>query len=177
MSANGSAIGAPAAELETPALCLDLEAYRRNLRRMAEYLIGHGLAWRPHMKGQKAPELAHEAVAAGACGVTCATLYEAEAMLEAGIESVLLANQVAGKRKLARLARLARGGGLIVATDSQEHAVQINAAATAEGSLVPVVVEIDAGMKRCGVTSGPPAAELALRIAAMPGLRFRGVMA
>src|SRR5690348_5920361 len=130
MSANGSAIGVPLAELETPALCLDLEAYRRNLRRMAKYIIdGHGLAWRPHMKGQKAPELAREAVAAGACGVTCATLYEAEAMLEAGIESVLLANQVAGRRKLARLARLACGGGLIVATDSEEHAAQINAAA------------------------------------------------
>jgi D-serine deaminase-like pyridoxal phosphate-dependent protein len=175
MSANGSAIGEPVAELETPALCLDLEAYRRNLRRMAEYIIdGHGLAWRPHMKGQKAPELSREAVAAGACGVTCATLYEAEAILEAGIESVLLANQVAGT---ARLARLARGGGLTVATDSQEHAAQIDAAALAEGSLVPVVVEIDAGMKRCGVTSGPPEAELALRIAAMPGLRFHGVMA
>jgi D-serine deaminase-like pyridoxal phosphate-dependent protein len=98
-------------------------------------------------------------------------------MLEAGIGSVLLANQVAGTRKLARLARLARdGGGLIVASDSAEHAAQLNAAALAEGSRVSVVVEIDAGMKRCGVAPGRPAAELALRIAAMPGLRFRGVM-
>ena len=71
MSANASAIGIPVAELETPALCLDLEAYRRNLRRMTDYIIrSHGLAWRPHMKGQKAPELAREAAAAGASGVT-----------------------------------------------------------------------------------------------------------
>src|SRR5215471_10469264 len=93
MSANADAIGLPVGELETPALCLDLEAYRRNLRRMTDYIIdGHGLAWRPHMKGQKAPELAREAVAAGACGVTCATLYEAEAMLEAGVDDILIAN-------------------------------------------------------------------------------------
>jgi D-serine deaminase-like pyridoxal phosphate-dependent protein len=129
------------------------------------------------MKGQKAPELAREAVAAGACGVTCATLYEAEAMLEAGIGSVLLANQVAGARKLSRLARVARDGRLIVATDSEEHAAQINAAALAHGSVVSVVVEVDAGMKRCGVAPGRPAAELALCITAMPGLRFRGLMA
>src|SRR6266542_2021443 len=112
MSANLSGVGVPLAELETPALCLDLEVYRRNLRRMAEYIHRHGLAWRPHMKGQKATELAHEALAAGACGVTCATLYEAEAMLDAGIGSVLLANEVAGTRKLARLARLASNPGL-----------------------------------------------------------------
>jgi D-serine deaminase-like pyridoxal phosphate-dependent protein len=178
MSANQGAIGAPLSELETPALCLDLDAYRRNLQRMADYIIRrHGLAWRPHMKGQKATELAHEAVAAGACGVTCATLYEAEAMIESGIASVLLAHQVAGARKLARLARLARKGGLIAATDSEEHAAQLNAAAQAEGTAVSVVVEVDAGMQRCGIAPGPAAAALALRIAAMPGLKVRGVMA
>src|SRR5438128_10789173 len=85
MSANADTIGMPVGELETPALCLDLEAYRRNLRRMADYIIQtHGLAWRPHMKGQKASELAREAVAAGATGVTCATLYEAEVMVDSG---------------------------------------------------------------------------------------------
>jgi len=92
MSANADTIGMPVGELETPALCLDLGAYRRNLRRMADYIIQtHGLAWRPHMKGQKAPELAREAVAAGATGVTCATLYEAEVMVDSGVDDVLLA--------------------------------------------------------------------------------------
>jgi D-serine deaminase-like pyridoxal phosphate-dependent protein len=178
MSANADAIGATTAELETPALCLDLEAYRRNLRRMAEYICDvHRLAWRPHMKGLKAPELAREALAAGASGVTCATLYEAEAMVDAGVDNVLLANQVAGARKLARLARLARRARFIVATDSQDHAAQLNAAALAEGAVVPVLVEVDAGMKRCGTAPRAPAAHLALRIAAMPGLRFLGLMA
>src|SRR5437879_9243198 len=149
MSANADAIGMSVGELETPVLCLDLEAYRRHLRRMADYIIGtHGLAWRPHMKGQKAPELAREAVAAGAAGVTCATLNEAEVMVDSGVDNILLANQVAGARKLARLARLARRGRVIAATDSQEHAVQLNTAALAEATIVPVLVEVDVGMKR-----------------------------
>jgi len=178
MSANADAVGVPVEELETPALCLDLEAYRRNLRRMAEYITGiHGLAWRPHMKGQKAPQLAQESLAAGAAGVTCATLYESEAMVDAGIDSVLLANQVAGARKLARLARLTKRARVIAATDSEEHAAQLNVAAMAESTVIPVLVEVDAGMKRCGVAPGAPTAELALRIGAMSGLRFLGVMA
>ena len=130
----------PVGELETPVLCLDLEAYRSNLRRMVDYIIQtHGLAWRPHMKGQKAPELAREAVAAGATGVTCATLYEAEVMVDSGVDDVLLANQVAGARKLARLARLARRARVIAATDSLEHAAQLNAAALAERVVAPVL--------------------------------------
>ena len=167
----------PVGELETPALCLDLEAYRRNLRRMADYIIRtHGLAWRPHMKGQKAPELAREAVAAGAAGVTCATLYEAEVMVDSGVDNVLLANQVAGERKLARLARLARRARVIAATDSLEHAAQLNTVALSERAIVPVLVEVDVGMKRCGVASGAPAAQLARCVHQMPGLRFLGLM-
>ena len=85
MSGNAEAIGVPLADLETPALCLDIEVYRRNVARMTDYIVRrHGLAWRPHIKGQKAAELAREAVAAGAIGVTCATLYEAEVMVHAG---------------------------------------------------------------------------------------------
>jgi D-serine deaminase-like pyridoxal phosphate-dependent protein len=177
MSANADAIGIAVGEIETPALCLDLEAYRRNLRRMADYIIrAHALAWRPHMKGQKAPELALEALAAGASGVTCATLYEAEAMADSGVGDILLANQVAGTRKLARLARLALRARVIAATDSPEHAFQLNAAALAENAIVPVLVEVDVGMKRCGVAPGGPAAQLAVYIDQMPGLRFLGVM-
>jgi D-serine deaminase-like pyridoxal phosphate-dependent protein len=178
MSANADAIGLPATELETPALCLDLDAYRRNLRRMVAYIVDeHGLAWRPHMKGQKAPELAREALAAGACGVTCATLYEAEAMVNAGVENVLIAHEITGGRKCARLARLAGRARVIAATDSEEHATQLNTAACAEGTRIPVVVEVDAGMQRCGIPPGERAAQLAARIASMPGLQLLGLMA
>src|SRR5260370_18030491 len=107
MNGDADTIGMPVAELETPALCLDLEAYRRNLRRMADYIIRtHGLAWRPHMKGQKAPELAREAAAAGAAGVTCAPLYEAERMGDSGGGNLLPANQGAAGRKHPRPAPL-----------------------------------------------------------------------
>jgi len=179
MSANADAIGIPVSELETPALVLDLDVYRRNLKRMADFIIrDYGLAWRPHMKGQKAPQLALEAVKAGACGVTCATLYEAEAMVAAGVKSVLLANQLAGARKQARLARLAKKAtGLMTATDSLEHATQLNAAALAAKTVIAVLVEVDAGMNRCGIAPGEPAAQLAMQISEMPGLKFMGVMA
>lgn len=177
MSANSGAAGLPLAQLETPALCLDLPAYRRNAARMADYIITkHGLAWRPHMKGQKAPELALEAVAAGAIGVTCATVYEAEAMVEAGVAGVLVANQVAGERKLARLARLQRRTPVMAATDSLAHAAALDAAARAEGVVIAVLVELDLGMTRCGIAPGQPALELARATGSMAGLRFAGLM-
>lgn len=177
MSANANAIGLPVAELETPALCLDLEIFRRNLAKMGAFLIArHGVQWRPHIKGLKAPELALQAFDAGAIGVTCATVYEAETMVFSGIRSLLIANQVAGERKLARLARLTRRAEVITATDSEVHAAQLNAAALAESAVIPVLVEVDTGMGRCGIAPGEPTAQLAAKVHAMPGLRFRGLM-
>ena len=178
MSANSDAIGLPLEALETPALCLDLDKYDRNVRRMVDYIVRqHGLDWRPHMKGQKAPPLALQAVAAGAIGVTCATLYEAEAMAEAGVASILIANQIVGERKLARLARLAkRTPGLIAATDSHEHMRLLRAAATNEGVEIAVLIEVNVGMNRCGIAPGLATVNLAREIVASPGLRLAGLM-
>ncbi|MEZ5352821.1 MAG: alanine racemase [Bryobacteraceae bacterium] len=176
MSANAAAIGLPLNDLETPALCLDIDAYGRNVTRMLEFLSPHGLAWRPHMKGQKAPELAREAVARGAIGVTCATLYEAEAMAEAGVSGILIAHQIAGERKLRRLARLARSASVIAATDSPQHAAALDAAAIAEGAVIPLLIEVDVGMHRCGVQPGEAAAALAAQVQSSAGLRLEGLM-
>jgi len=177
MSANGEAIGLPLAALETPALCLDARAYERNMERMAEYIIRrHGLGWRPHMKGQKAPELALAALRAGAAGVTCATVYEAETMVAAGVTGVLVANQVVGERKLARLARLQRRTPVMAATDSAAHAAMMDRAAREAGVVIPVLVELDLGMNRCGVAPGEATVELARAVGAMPGLRLAGLM-
>ena len=177
MSANSNAIGLPVGELETPALCLDIEIYRRNAARMSAFIIrDHGLLWRPHMKGQKAPELAREAIAAGAMGVTCATLYEAEAMAATGIANILIANQIAGARKQARLAVLARSGGILTITDSEEHAAQLSSAAVAAGVEIPLLIEVNIGMDRCGTEPGATVVSLATAIGRMPGLRFAGVM-
>jgi D-serine deaminase-like pyridoxal phosphate-dependent protein len=178
MSANSASVGRPKPELETPALCLDLQLYRRNVRRMVDFIIGQcGIAWRPHMKGQKAPELAHELLAAGAIGVTCATVYEAEGLAEAGVPDILVANQVAGRHKLARLARLAGRARILTATDSVAHLELLSAAALAEGVTLPVLVELDVGMNRCGVLPGEPAVELARAACRTPGIHFAGLMA
>ncbi|HZT31498.1 MAG TPA: alanine racemase [Bryobacteraceae bacterium] len=177
MSGNSEAVGLPLDALETPALCLDIDAYRRNVARMADYIVRqHGLGWRPHMKGQKAPELAKEAIAAGARGVTCATVYEAEVMVRAGVAGVLVANQIAGERKLARLARLQCTTPVMAATDSLDHARALDAAAQAGGVTIPVLIEVDIGMQRCGIAPGGTVAALAREIAGLRGLCFLGVM-
>jgi D-serine deaminase-like pyridoxal phosphate-dependent protein len=178
MSANADAIGLPLRELETPALCLNLETYQRNVARMVDFIMRqHGLGWRPHMKGQKAPPLALEAIRAGALGVTCATLYEAEAMADVGVESILLAHEVVGARKLARLARLVRQApGVIAATDSHAHARMLAKAAADEGVVISALIEVNVGMNRCGIAPGEPTVELAREIAASPHLRLAGLM-
>ena len=164
-------------ELETPALCLDLDAYERNVARMTAYIAGaHGLGWRPHMKGQKAVALAVRAVAAGAIGVTCATVYEAEAVANAGVASILLANQVAGERKLDRLARLQHLAEVIAATDSAAHTEMLGAAARRNQVTIPVMIELNVGMNRSGMAPGAPTVDLVGRIHATPGLRFAGLM-
>jgi D-serine deaminase-like pyridoxal phosphate-dependent protein len=128
------------------------------------------------MKGQKAPQLAQEAIGQGAIGVTCATLYEAEAMAAAGVTGILLAHEIVGERKLGRLAKLARGGAILAATDSLEHATMLNAAAVAQGVVIPTVIEVDVGMHRCGCAPGDATVELARAVMASPGLRLEGLM-
>lgn len=176
-SANSQAIGLHKRDLETPALCLDLTRYERNVARMVDYIVRRcSIAWRPHMKGQKAAELARLAVNAGAIGVTCATVYEAEAMVDAGIQSILVAHESVGERKLRRLANMQRRSTVISATDSHEHLAMLAAAAQAEGVVIPVILELNVGMNRSGIAPGQPALDLARKAHATPGIRFLGLM-
>jgi D-serine deaminase-like pyridoxal phosphate-dependent protein len=176
-SANETSIGLAKDDLETPALCLDLDRYERNVARMIDFIGKRcGIAWRPHMKGQKAPQLAQRAIAAGAIGVTCATLYEAEAMAEAGVHGILIAHELAGERKLRRLARLQKLSPVIAATDSADHLDRMAGAARAEGVEIPVVIELNVGMNRSGIVPGQPALDLASRAHATAGIRFMGLM-
>ena len=171
-------VGERKADLLTPALCLDLDAFERNVGRMSDFIIRRcGVKWRPHTKGQKIPALALREIAAGATGVTCAKLSEAEVMAEAGIHEILIANQVVGRRKAERLAKLERLANVIVAIDGPHHVRELGAAAAAEGVRIPVLVEVDVGMGRCGVAPGAPALSLARAAAQAPGLRFTGLMA
>ncbi|MGC8878753.1 MAG: DSD1 family PLP-dependent enzyme [Anaerolineae bacterium] len=165
-----------ALDIDTPALCLDIEAVEANVTRMAEFARQAGVHLRPHAKTHKCPMLAHMQLAAGAIGITCAKLSEAEVLVAAGIRDILIANQVIGSAKIARLVNLAAHSEVIVAVDDPENVAELDAAAQAKGVRLRVVIEIDIGMQRCGVTPGQPVLELARQITRSPGLRFEGVM-
>ena len=164
-------------ELDTPALLVDLDRVERNIAEMAAFFRGHGVGWRPHTKGQKVPEIAHMEIEAGALGITCAKLGEAEVMAEAGIGDILIANQVVGTQKAERLAALLERADVVVAVDSIENGEELSAAAHARGKRLRVIVEVDNGMQRAGVPPGEASVELARSLSALPGLRFCGVMA
>jgi D-serine deaminase-like pyridoxal phosphate-dependent protein len=163
-------------ELDTPALWVDLDALEHNIAHLSETFRTAGVGWRPHFKGIKVPAIAHMALAAGALGVTCAKLGEAEVLAAAGIRDILIANQVVTPRKIARLIHLQRYADAIVAVDSGPNTAALGAAAQAKGVDLGVVVELDLGMHRAGVDPGPPALELARQVHTTPGLRLRGLM-
>jgi D-serine deaminase-like pyridoxal phosphate-dependent protein len=169
-------IGRPIADIETPALLLDMGAVERNIQRMADFFAGRPCELRPHTKTHKLPLIARKQVEAGAIGVTCAKLAEAKVFLEAGIRNVLIANQVIGPAKIQTLVNLAAYGDLIVCVDQIENARDIAAAAGAIGRSMSVLIEVNVGLNRCGVEPGRPALELAQQLAGLRGLRFRGLM-
>jgi D-serine deaminase-like pyridoxal phosphate-dependent protein len=176
MGASVGPVGRSKWELDTPALVVDLPTMERNVTTMAKRIIGAGVNWRPHTKGQKVPAIAHLELAAGAIGVTCAKLGEAEVMAAAGIRDILIANQIVGAQKVARLVNLRKHADVIVAVDSPENVAELSAAAAAKGVEQRVVIEVDVGMSRCGVAPGEKVVELARTIRRSPGLKFAGVM-
>jgi D-serine deaminase-like pyridoxal phosphate-dependent protein len=163
-------------ELSTPALTIDLDTLERNLGRMANSCRQQGVGLRPHTKTHKTPEVARWQLERGALGLTVAKVGEAEVMAEAGLDDILIAYPILGAEKLRRLVTLARRRRIIVALDSLAAAQELSRAAFEQGSAVGVLVEFDVGFHRCGLEPGPPCVELASKIAAMPGLSFRGLM-
>jgi D-serine deaminase-like pyridoxal phosphate-dependent protein len=169
--------GRPVAELDTPALLVDLDALDRNIATMRGIIVGEaGVGWRPHTKAIKTPALARRLLDAGAFGVTCAKLGEAEVLAAAGIRDILIANEVVGPAKMRRLAALARPADPIVAVDCEEQVAALDAAAREAGVRLRVVVEVNIAMNRAGVEPGDPVVELGRRVADRRGLRFAGLM-
>jgi D-serine deaminase-like pyridoxal phosphate-dependent protein len=160
--------GQPLVEVDTPALILDLDAFEANIRRLGEALAGRKIRVRGHAKTHKCPEIALRQIAAGAVGVCCQKVSEAEAMVAGGVGDVLVSNEVVGAQKLLRLARLAKRARIGVCVDHPEQVVALGDAVKAEGAQIDVYVEIDVGARRCGVQPGEPAT---------PGLRFTGLQA
>ena len=171
--------GVPVGHVATPALLLDLDALERNIARMAELASGAGIAYRPHAKSHKSPVIARMQLAAGAAGVCCAKLGEAEVMAAAGIGDILITSPVIGAGKIERLVQTARRAAIAVVADDAGNIDDLARAAqdanVGRDVVIEVVIEVDVGQGRCGVAPGPAAAELAERIAAAPGLRFRGL--
>ena len=163
-------------ELDTPAVVVDLDVMERNLSRMADYCRQHQLRLRPHTKSHKIPELAKRQIATGAHGITVAKLGEAEVMLDAGINDILIAYPIVGKEKTERLARLAEQAHITVALDSEDAAREISKAATQHGVKIDILVEMDVGFNRCGLGNEADLLALAQKVAALPSVEFKGLM-
>jgi D-serine deaminase-like pyridoxal phosphate-dependent protein len=162
-------------ELETPAVIVDLDVMERNLSRVADYCRTHHLLLRPHTKTHKIPELAKRQIASGATGITVAKLGEAEVMLDAGIDDILIAYPIVGPEKTARLARIAERARIRVSLDSIDAARGISAAAARQGSKIGILIEMDVGFERCGLSNERDLVNLAHQIAALPALEFKGI--
>ncbi len=162
-------------ELATPCLVLDLDAFEANCRTMASHIGSRGLGWRPHTKATKSPVLARRMIEAGAFGVTCAKVGEAEVMVAGGIDDVLVANQPSTSGAWDRLARLQRAARVAAAVDDPVHVEMAERAGSAADVSIPLVIEVDIGMGRAGVRSESQALELARRIDSS-GAELAGVM-
>ena len=163
------------ADLDTPALLIDLDIMERNLARVASYARAHHLRLRPHTKTHKIPALGRQQLALGAVGLTVAKVSEAEVMLDSGAADLLVAYPTYGSAKLARLIDVARQTKVTMALDSLEIARPLSAAAHAAGVSIGVLAEFDAGMGRVGVDVGQPLLELVQGIEKLPGLTFEGL--
>jgi D-serine deaminase-like pyridoxal phosphate-dependent protein len=161
-------------EVETPAAVVDLDRVQANLDRVAAYLGEHGLHWRPHVKTHKSRTLAEMQLAAGARGLTVATPREAEVMA-AVCRDLLLAHPPVGP-KAKRVVSLPRDVRLRVALDSREALAHLALAADSAGREVEVLVEVDVGMGRVGVSDPAQVVELARAVTRHPPLRFSGIL-
>ncbi|HLG58460.1 MAG TPA: DSD1 family PLP-dependent enzyme [Vicinamibacterales bacterium] len=176
--ALGSIAGAPRtlADIPTPALLVDVAALDRNIGRMAAFFASGDCRLRPHFKAHKTPEIARRQLAAGSCtGITCATVSEAE-VAAAICDDILIANEVVGTRRCGRVAALAREVAMTVAVDSVTGLDQLSVAARAAGVTIGVLVDLNVGQGRCGVTPGDEALALARGVMASAGVTLRGVM-
>ena len=169
--------GMTLAEVDTPALLLDLDAFERNLDRLDQSLVDTRIRVRPHAKSHKCPEIALRQMARGAIGVCCQKVSEAEAMVEGGVMNVLVSNEVVGPSKLARLAGLAKRARVSVCVDNAQNIADLDNAARVAGTKIDVLIELNVGANRCGVEPGEPCVQLAQRIVATKHLRFAGLHA
>ncbi|HXY56161.1 MAG TPA: alanine racemase [Nitrososphaerales archaeon] len=171
----GPSIGLRRDELVTPALTLDKEVLRKNLVLMARLMSKKRAKLRAHIKVHKSPHIARMQIEAGAIGVGTATVWEAVVMARAGISDVFVINQVVGEEKVRTAALLAREASLKVAVDDPSNIEALSRAASAAGSEIGCLIEVDTGMRRSGTSSPEETLKLARMMRGLPGLRFEGL--
>lgn len=169
-------IGRAKADLDTPALLLDLGRFEANVERLSSTIAAGGKSWRPHSKGHKSPWIARRQMDFGAIGVTCAKISEAEVMVDGGIPSILVANELATRPKVELAAALQARAEVMICADDPFHVELASRAASDGGVEIPMVVNINVGMDRTGVAPGAAALSLARRIDQADGLRLAGIM-
>lgn len=164
-------------DLDTPVAIIDLDALEENLDRYQQYFDRHGIGFRPHIKTHKTLAIAQMQMRRGAIGLTCQKLGEAEVMVAGGLAvDILIPFNIVGRRKLDRMAALARQARVTVAVDSEPTVRGLSDVAAGEGVSVGVVVELETGANRTGAASPADAVALARLIDRLPGLELRGVM-
>ncbi len=168
--------GVAKADLPTPSLIVDLDALEFNIAAMAQHAKSNGVSLRPHAKTHKTPEIARRQIDAGALGVCCATIREAEAMADAGIGGLLITGELVGSNKTARLIRLTKKlPETMAAVDNPQHAEWLSEAAQASKVTLNIMIDIDPVGRRTGIEPGPKAVDLAKTVDALPGLALKGV--
>ncbi len=169
--------GDPLARVDTPSLALDLTAFEVNLRAMQAWADRHEVALRPHAKAHKCPQIALRQVALGARGICCQKVSEALPFVAAGIRDIHISNEVVGPAKMALLGQLARAAKISVCVDNAQNLAQLSAAMVQAGAEIDVLVEVDVGQGRCGVSDDATVLALAQQARALPGLNFAGLQA
>lgn len=164
------------AEIETPVLMVDLKILEGNLHKMASYFANTKAKLRPHTKSHKTPALAHMQIEAGAIGICCGTLDEAEVMISSGIRNVLVTREIVLPQQMARVVRLTKQSDILIVVDNEEIARRFSEAAESEGSKVKTLVDVMSRLGRSGVPPGKAALSMAEKIYKSKGLMFMGLM-
>src|SRR5699024_7703150 len=172
-----AAIGTRIEDIDTPCLLIDLDAYERNVERMARFMQEHGMRHRAHAKTHKSADISHDQIAAGAVGICCQTVSEAEALVNNGVPDVLVSNEVVNPNMIERLAAMATHARVMVCVDDANNIDAIEAAAARYNAHIGVMVEIDVGAGPCGVEPGAAAVPQAQKADAAPHLWFAGLQA
>lgn len=171
-----TSVGKSIFEVETPALVVDLDILERNMDKMMEFLSKGTVGLRPHAKTHKTPPIARMQMQKGAVGITCATVGEAEVLVDGGIDDVLITNRVVSKNKIERAMFLSTKADVKIAVDSKSNLMDISKCASFHDLEVGIVIEVDIGHSRAGVRDVESAIDLAKLASDLPGLKYDGIM-